>query len=327
MPYKTMSARSLLASASIDSLLISRAWTSAFVEGPSRRVRFEPFQWLAAPFSIRTGGRNGRGGRRALSYKTMYIRSLSTNAPVDLVLASWAWLWVCRRPVQVESEWRLFNGLRPVSGPAATAKPGRHDKNLILIPRVKLGVGPAISESVSSVFKEMRRHFRFGVIANASDLWPAPPPPSPGSGPRVAWVPLPRADAQGRIGAAASPPPCSDSETGVMEGARRGTAWELRPAQGSRRARRPRLAGRPGRWPGPGAVIDRAPEDARPRALSALSRLTIRRPRSACLTRAARRASGARSGSARGGQWATVGADIKRSNFDFEEQISPNSQI
>ena len=143
-----------------NSLLISRAWTSAFVEGPSRRVRFEPFQWLAAPFSIRTGGRNGRGGRRALSYKTMYIRSLSTNAPVDLVLASWAWLWVCRRPVQVESEWRLFNGLRPVSGPAATAKPGRHDKNLILIPRVKLGVGPAISESVSSVFKEMRRHFR-----------------------------------------------------------------------------------------------------------------------------------------------------------------------
>ncbi len=90
MPYKTMSARSLLASASIDSLLISRAWTSAFVEGPSRRVRFEPFQWLAAPFSIRTGGRNGRRGRRALSYKTMYIRSLSTNAFVDLVLASWA---------------------------------------------------------------------------------------------------------------------------------------------------------------------------------------------------------------------------------------------
>ncbi len=27
-------------------------------------------------------------------------------------------------------------------------------------PRVKLGVGPAISNSVSSVFKEMRRHLR-----------------------------------------------------------------------------------------------------------------------------------------------------------------------
>ncbi len=37
--------------------------------------------------------------------------------------------------------------------------------------------GPAISELVSSVFKEMRRHFRFwkfGVTTSASDLRPAP---------------------------------------------------------------------------------------------------------------------------------------------------------
>ncbi len=58
-------------------------------------------------------------------------------------------------------------------------------------------------------------------------------------------VPLPRADAQGRKGADASPPPCSASETGegdhphraskdarlstgygVVEGARREAVWE-----------------------------------------------------------------------------------------------------
>ena len=39
------------------------------------------------------------------------------------------------------------------------AKPGRHDKTLILIRGVKL-LRPAISNSVSSVFKEMRRHLQ-----------------------------------------------------------------------------------------------------------------------------------------------------------------------
>ncbi len=86
----------------------------------------------------------------------MYVRSLSTNAPVDQLLAS---LRLDSGFVEGPS-----GGLRPVSGPAAPAKPG-HDKNLILIPRVKLGMGPAISVSVSSVFKELRRHFRFGVSA------------------------------------------------------------------------------------------------------------------------------------------------------------------
>ena len=41
-------------------------------------------------------------------------------------------------------------------------------------------------------------------------------------------VPLPRADAQGRKGGAASPPPWSECGRGEGEGARRWAAWQSR---------------------------------------------------------------------------------------------------
>ena len=60
-------------------------------------------------------------------------------------------------------------------------------------PRVKLGVGPAICELVSSVFKEMRRHFRFSLRAR-------PARPSAGSQSASAGVQL-RRPVRGVVGA------------------------------------------------------------------------------------------------------------------------------
>ncbi len=58
--------------------------------------------------------------------------------------------------------------------------------------RVKLGVGPAISESVSSVFKEMRRHFRVSVTAAAGRAGNYGPAKGRGRSFRLAAAPRPR---------------------------------------------------------------------------------------------------------------------------------------
>ncbi len=68
------------------------------------------------------------------------------------------------RHPRVEPGDRLFSPLcgardAAASVPRVIAKPGRQRTT----PRVKLGAGPAISNSVSSVFKEMRRHFQFSL--------------------------------------------------------------------------------------------------------------------------------------------------------------------
>ena len=63
----------------------------------------------------------------------------------------------------------LFKASRQVLRAIVTAEPGGQNKTLVAIPGVKL-VGPAISASVSSVFKEMRRHLQFPVTAKEEAL-------------------------------------------------------------------------------------------------------------------------------------------------------------
>ena len=74
-----------------------------------------------------------------------------------------------RRRRQSRARIQPFQGLAPGFAGDCHCRAGRPNKTLFAIPGVKL-VGPAISASVSSVFKGDRRHLQFPVTAKEEAL-------------------------------------------------------------------------------------------------------------------------------------------------------------
>ena len=123
------------------------------------RARIEPFQGLASGFP---GDRNAQAGRIWVRHREKPRGLIRGDAAIERNEGARGFPGSPRRQSpSKDGRLRRPAGLAMTARGNGQAGPPRQEPHPDS--RVKLGVGPAISNSVSSVFKEMRRHLRVCV--------------------------------------------------------------------------------------------------------------------------------------------------------------------